>query len=270
MPFFDIVDDVARYQLNKTEMGDYKFGGVVLGTVVKNYDEKKQGFVQVNICTRDYEENKMVWARMAFPYGGDKWGNYFVPEIGDQVILAFEQGNIDRGFIIGAVPKSNSGFVKKAFDEKNQIKRITTKNGNTIDIIDNAEGDGEKDKITITTSTSAHKLELDNEKKKMLLSDKDGKNKIEILTEKGQMTVLAAQKLTLKVGDNIELYMNGSNGSVTLKSSSLKVETTNTTEIKSNNRVTVEGSNVSVAGNSMLKLDSSGPTAIGGTPIKLG
>ena len=42
-------------------MGDYKFGGVVLGTVVKNYDEKKQGFVQVNICTRDYEENKMVW-----------------------------------------------------------------------------------------------------------------------------------------------------------------------------------------------------------------
>ena len=270
MPFFDIVDDVARHQLNKTEMGDNRIDGVILGQVVKNYDEKKQGFVQVNICTRDYEENKMVWVRMAFPYGGDKWGNYFIPEVGDQVLLVFEQGNIERGFIIGAVPKSTSGFVKKAFDEKNQIKRIKTRNGNTIDIIDNAEGDGEKDKITITTSTEAHKFELDNEKKKMLLSDKDGNNKIEIFTEKGQMEIVAAQKLTIKVGDNIKLFMNGSNGTVTLQATTFKVETDNTTEIKSNNRINVEGSNVSVAGNSMLKLNSSGPATIGGTPIKLG
>ncbi len=270
MPFFDILDDVTRHQLNKTEMGDNLINGVILGSVVKNYDEKKQGFIQVNITTRDYEENKMVWARVALPYGGDKWGDYFIPEVGDQVLLIFEQGNIERGFVIGAVPKNNSGFVKKAFDEKNQIKRIKSRNGNTIDIFDNAEGEGEKDRMTISTATDAHKFEMDNEKKKILLTDKDGNNKIEILTEKGQMEIKANQKLTIKVGDNITLTMNGSNGSVTLDCTTFKTEAGNTAELKSNNRVTVEGGNVTVTGNSMLKLDSNGPVAIGGTPIKLG
>ena len=75
MPFFDLVDDVAKHQMYRNEMGDNRIEGVTLGTVVKNYDEKKQGFVQVNICTRDYEENKMVWARVALPYGGNQWGD---------------------------------------------------------------------------------------------------------------------------------------------------------------------------------------------------
>ncbi len=270
MPFFDLVDDVAKYQMNKTEMGDSRISGVVVGEVIKNYDQEKQGFVQVNISTRDYEENKLVWARMAFPYGGDKWGEYFVPEVGDQVILVFEQGYIDRGFVIGAVPKNNSGFMKKAFDEHNNIKRIKTRNGNTIDIIDNNEGDGEKDKITITTSTSAHKIELDNEKKKILISDKEGENKIEMKTENGQMEIDAKQKLTIKVGDNIKVFMNGSNGTVSIDCTKFKLEANSSAEFKSNNRVSIEGGNVSAQGNSMLKLSSSGPVSVEGTPIKLG
>ena len=270
MPFFDIVDDVARHQMEKTEMGDNRISGVMVAQVVKNYDKEKQGFVQVNINTRDYDENRLVWARMAFPYGGNKWGDYFYPEVGDQVLVVFEQGNIERAFIIGSVPKANSGFVTKAFDEKNKIKRITTRNGNNIDIIDNPEGEGDNDKITITTSKSLHKFELDNEKKKILISDKEGENKIEMKTENGQMEIFAKQKLTIKVGDNIKLIMNGSNGSVTLESGKLKISTTDTSEIKSNNRVTIEGGNVSVSGNSILKLESSGPVSVGGSPIKLG
>ena len=79
------------------------------------------------------------------------------------------------------VSQNYDNAMKKAFDEHNNIKRILTRNGNQIDIIDNHEGDGEKDKITITTSTGAHKFELDNEKKKILISDKEGENKIELV-----------------------------------------------------------------------------------------
>ena len=96
MPFFDIVDDVARHQLEKTDMGDNRINGVLVCNVVKNYDKEKQGFVQVNITTRDYEENKLVWARMALPYGGNKWGEYFIPEVGDQVLVVFEQVQYPR------------------------------------------------------------------------------------------------------------------------------------------------------------------------------
>lgn len=270
MPFFDIVDDVAKHQFEKNDMGDTRISGIMVCQVMKNYDKDKQGFVQVNINTRDYDDTKLVWARMALAYGGNKWGEYFIPEVGDQVIVAFEQGNIERAFVIGAVPKANSGFMQKAFNEKNEIKRITTRNGNNIDIIDKGEGDGDNDKITMTTSKGLHKLELDNEKKKILISDKEGENKIEIKTENGQMEIIAKQKLTIKVGDNIKVFMNGSNGTVSIEATKFKLETSNTAEIKSNNRVSMEGGNVTVSGNSMLKLSSSGPVSVEGTPIKLG
>jgi uncharacterized protein involved in type VI secretion and phage assembly len=270
MPFFDIVDEVARHQIEKTAMGDNRIMGALVCTVTKNYDKEKQGFVQVNITTRDYDESKLVWARMAFPYSGSKWGNYFIPEVGDQVLVVFEQGSIERAFIVGAVPKTNSSFVTKAFDENNDIKRIQTRNGNTIDILDNHEGEGDKDKITITTAKDGHTLQLDNDKKLMLLSDKEGKNKVEMKTENGQMTILAEKKLTIKVGDNISLIMNGSNGTVTLQADKVKIEASNSAELKSNNRVSIEGGNVSASGNSMLKLSSSGPVSVEGTPVKLG
>ncbi|MBE5826549.1 MAG: hypothetical protein E7307_07920 [Butyrivibrio sp.] len=270
MPIFDYVDDVARRQMEKTRMGENRISGVMVAQVVKNYDQDKQGFVQVDINTRDYSENRLVWARMAFPYGGTKWGDYFVPEIGDQVLVVFEQGNIERAFIIGAVPKNNSSFVKGAFDDKNKIKRITTRNGNTITIIDNPEGEGDNDKITVYTSKSLHKVEIDNEKKRILISDKESENKIEMKTENGQMEIFAKQKLTIKVGDNIKLIMNGSNGTVTLESNKLKISENDSAEIKANSRLTIEGGNASIQGNSTLNLKSSGPVAVDGTPVKLG
>ncbi len=270
MPFFEYMDDVARHSLEKNNMGDSLIEGVIVGQVVRNYDQNKQGFVQVNITTRDYQESRLVWARMAFPYGGSKWGEYFYPEVGDQVLLAFEQCNIDRPFIIGVVPKVNSSFVQKAFDEKNQFKRIQTRNGNLIEIKDNSEGDGESDHILIKTGKDLHKLEIDNEKKKILISDKDGNNKIEMKTENGQMTIKAEQKLTIEVGDNIKMIMNGSNGTVTLEASRIKLNATENAEVKANSRLTIEGGNASVSGNSTLGLKSSGPVSVEGTPIKLG
>ena len=89
-------------------------------------------------------------------------------------------------------------------------------------------------------------------------------------TEDGQMEIVAKQKLTIKVGDNIKMIMNGSNGTVTIESTKVKIDTTDTTEIKSNSRINVEGGNVTVSGNSMLKVKSSGPVTVEGTPIKLG
>ena len=271
MPFFDIVDDVARHQLDKNDMGENRIMGAMVCQVVKNYDENRQGFVQVNITTRDYQESKLVWARIALPYGGSKWGEYFIPEVGDQVIVVFEQGNIDRPFIIGAIPKTNSNFMQQAFDEKNQYKRIKTRNGNLIEFMDNSEGEGEKDHIYIRTAKDGtHKIDIDNENNKILISDKEGKNKIEMKTENGQMEIHAEKKLTIKVGDNIKMIMNGSNGTVSIEAQKINMEASENTQVKANNRVTVEGGNVNFQGNSMLKVESSGPVTVSGTPIKLG
>ena len=89
-------------------------------------------------------------------------------------------------------------------------------------------------------------------------------------TENGQMEIQAKSKLTIKVGDNLELIMNGNNGTFQVKSTKIMMEASNSANISSNNMAKIEGGNVTLTGNSMLKLESSGPVNVSGTPIKLG
>ena len=94
MGFYDIMDEIAARQAVKSDTGDNKILGVMPGIVAKNYDAQMPGRVCVQIPVRDEDANELKWARLAMPSSGKKWGHYFLPEVGDQVLLAFEQGNI--------------------------------------------------------------------------------------------------------------------------------------------------------------------------------
>ncbi len=270
MALFDIIDDIAEKQITKTETGDNRVYGVMVATVAKNYDQNMPGRVCVTVQTRDNEANELKWARVAMPFGGSSWGHYFLPEVGDQVLLVFENGNIEKPYVIACMPKDKDKIIKKSADEKNQYKKIVTKNGNTIYFEDNKEGEGEKDKIKIITSKEKHRIEMDNEKKQIVISDKENKNQIVMKTESGQMEIKAEKKLTISVGENIELVMNGNNGAVKLTASKLNIEITGNINMKSNGVTKLEGANISTEANAMLKLSSGGAVTVSGTPIKIG
>ena len=267
---FDVIDDIAVKQVMKTETGDNRIFGVVIGQIVKNYDKDMPGRVCVAVPVRDQNANELQWARVAMPSSGSKWGHYFLPEAGDQVLLAFEQGNIEKPYVIGCIPKDNDQILRTSADEDNQYKKIVTKNGNTIYFEDNKEGEGDKDKIHIVTAKGAHRLELDNEKHQIVLSDEEGKNQLLMKTEDGQMQIKAEKKLTIQVGENIELILNGSNGSVQLKSTKVSFEISQTLDLSSNTAMKCKAGNISMEANAALKLNSSGLASLAGTPIKLG
>lgn len=42
-------------------------------------------------------------ARLAMPMAGDQRGTFFGPEVGDEVVVAFENGNLDQPVILGAL-----------------------------------------------------------------------------------------------------------------------------------------------------------------------
>lgn len=195
MALFDIIDDIAGKQVMKTETGDNRVFGVVVGKVVKNYDKDMPGRVCVTVPTRDNEANELKWARVAMLSGGAGWGHYFLPETGDQVLLVFDQGNIEKPYIIGCVYKDGDQNLKKLSDKDNQFKKIVTRNGNTIYFEDNKDEQnvGEKDKIKIVTANKKQMIELDNEKNQITVSDKEGKNFIRIKAESGEM-ILQAEK----------------------------------------------------------------------------
>lgn len=270
MGLFDIFDEIAEKQITKTETGDSRIFGVMTGIVAKNYDADMPGRVCVTIPVRDAEANELQWARVAMPSSGKKWGHYFLPEVGDQVLLAFEQGNIEKPYVIGCIPKDANRFLTQSVDENNQYKRIVTKNGNTILFEDNPDGEGEKDKIEIYTAKEAYKINLDNERQRITIGDKNDKNAIVIKAEDGNMQIKAEKKVTIEVGSNVKLILNGESGNVQLECSKFTVKADSSVNMESGGTMKIAGSNVKAEASSILNLESSGAAILSGSPLKMG
>ena len=277
MAIFDIFEEVSEKSVLKTDTGDSRVFGVVVGEVVDNYNDNFPGRVCVKVHTRDDEANVLQWARVAMPYGGSGWGMYFLPEVGDQVLVAFEEGVIDRPYVIGTVHKNSDKFLSKSKDKDNQHKRIVTRQGSVIEFEDVSDpqggsGDGTKDKINIYTPDKAHALTLDNEKKLIEIHDKDNNCQIQMKTENGDLLIKAARKLTIKAGDNITIVLNGASdsGKVTVNCANLTVESNGKVEVKATQKMALSGASVTAESQGMLQLKANGVAQLQGTPIKIG
>jgi uncharacterized protein involved in type VI secretion and phage assembly len=150
--------------------------------VTDNKDPKKWGRVKVQF---DWSQDvDSPWIRMAAAHAGDKRGFYFVPEVGDEVIVDFEGGRPENPFIIGTLYNGKSNF-SSSFHDKNNIKSIKTRSGNEI-IFDDAG-----------------KLTFKNENNSIeLICEKDGSIAI---TSNGDINITAGKNLAMSVGENMTL-----------------------------------------------------------------
>ena len=148
------------------------------------------------------------WIKMATPYAGADKGFYFIPEIGEEVLIGFEGANAERPFVLSAGfnKTAKSGFA----DPDNAIKAIKTAGGNFIAMNDTKGGE----MITI--------------------SDKNG-NSMQIITADGKMILNAigdmeinAKNLTFNVQENMQMNI-GKNKTVDVKET-LEVSANNSKE----------------------------------------
>ena len=107
-------------------------------------------------------------------------------------------------------------------------------------------------------------------KNMITIKDLAGANQIEMKTGTGQMEIKAASKLTIKVGETIELTMNGMTGATTLKTNRFTMEANESATLDANANMMVRGGTVAVNAASVVKLNSSGAVVVSGTPIKVG
>jgi phage protein D/phage baseplate assembly protein gpV len=114
-----------------------KMTGVVVAKVVNNIDYKGLGRVQLTIPTMS-DNDISAWARIATPMAGSGSGLYFLPDIGDEVLVAFDQGDAAKPIVLGglwngpaAPPARNTGL--------NEKKVIKLKTGMQI-VFDETQG----------------------------------------------------------------------------------------------------------------------------------
>src|SRR5262249_40976203 len=79
--------------------------GVMVALVVDIKDPDNQGRVKVTLPWSidaggvRYE----AWARLATMLGGNNRGSWFIPDVDDEVLVAFEHGDVRRPYVIGGL-----------------------------------------------------------------------------------------------------------------------------------------------------------------------
>lgn len=272
MGLYDIMDDISQRKVMKTETGDNRIFGVVVGVITKNYDEKQPGRVCVRIPGRDKDKNILKWAKVAFLAMGKTWGNYWLPEVDDEVLVAFEEGNIDKPYVIGCIPQSDSKLIGEAVDKDNKFKQLRCRNGAYLKYEDEGKADSETDRVQLHLAKNKLYMDMDTKEEKVIISDKDGKNKISIEAKDsaGRIQIVCEKRLEIMVGDKIKLSMNGDNGTINIDCDNFNVKASTRVDLNSDGKLKTEGQNVTVKAGSGLKLESSGPASLKGSVVKLG
>ena len=187
--------------------------GVVVGLVTNVDDPTKQNRVKVRFPWLD-DNYETDWARIATPMAGEQRGFLYLPEINDEVLIAFEQGDVHRPYIIGGLwsstdkpPKKNSeatagGKVNQRvlktraghliiLDDKQGTEQIsvTSKSGHTV-ILDDTSG---KESITIKDKTGNNKMVIDSTQNSMTINV----NGDFVVNAKGKITLQSMQDMTL-------------------------------------------------------------------------
>ena len=159
--------------------------GLAIALVTQNKDPDNLGRVKVKFPWLD-DTVESTWARWVSPMAGPGRGFFCLPEVNDEVVLAFENGDFNRPFILGALwngqdkpPEQTSAAVNSSGVN---IRVLKTRAGHIIRL-DDSSG---KEKIEIIDKTGQNSIVIDSTS-----------NKITV-TSAGEIELGASMKVTIK------------------------------------------------------------------------
>ena len=222
----------------KAESRAGKVYGVVVGVVTNNQDPEKMGRVKVKFpWLNDTDESN--WARVATMMAGQDRGTWFLPEVDDEVLVAFEHGDVQFPYVIGSLWNGKDTPPRDNADGKNNERVIKSRAGHEL-IFGDEDG---KEKVEIKTK-AGHQLLLDDTSgsEKITVVDKSGSNKIEMDSAAGNVSLTAQTKLSLKAMQ-IEITADSS---LTMKGAQVEISADADLKVQSNAMLTLKGALVKI------------------------
>jgi phage baseplate assembly protein V len=169
-----------------------RLDGIVVAKVEKNNEledpEPQQALGRVQVSFPAFGETITTgWAPCARPMGGDKTGFYAVPEVGEQVLVAFVNGDPNQPYVLGSLWSADQPPPVTAADEIRRMRVIRSRAGHTI-TFDDAKDGGQ------------------------LVIQNDKGSSITLNAKDGSMTISAKGNLTIKAEGDITLEAAGAGG----------------------------------------------------------
>ena len=251
MTVFNVTGSQPEYvarMLSEEQSARSRWAGVVSAIVTNNNAPDDWGQVKVKFPWLD-ETQESFWARLSGPGFGKERGIYFLPEVNDEVLVAFEQGDFNRPYILGglyngkdapAVPiaeATGSGDVK--------TRAIRTRTGHIIRFVDDMPGGS----IEIIDAKENTKMIMDAAGRKITL---DSQGDLDITTV-GNIKLEASGNIDIKA--TAQLNLEGA----TVNSKALGAGT-----FEANGPVTVKGATLTAQGNGMAELKGATVSVSGG------
>lgn len=165
-------------------------GVPLLARVVGLDDPESRNRVQVRLLAFDGEtQDTAMWARVVAPMAGDDRGLFCLPDVDDEVLVLFAQGDARQPLVIGGLWNGAARSPADIASGRNQVKRLRSKNGITVTLDD----DSGQETLTLETP-GGQKLTLKDGPGNVKLEDANG-NSIELASS--GITVTASAKVTV-------------------------------------------------------------------------
>lgn len=191
--------------------------GVAAAIVVENRDAAGLGRVKVRYPWHS-DPQSSYWARVAAPMAGRRRGLYGLPEVSDEVLVAFEQGDLRRPCVLGGLWNSSDPPPETNADGRNDVRMLRTRSGHELTFDDGATG-----RVRLELRDGKH---LTIEDSRVTLQDEHG-NGFTIESGSGTVSIRSA-------------------GRVQLQAPAVSVEASGAIDIKAGATLTLRGSLVSI------------------------
>lgn len=193
--------------------------GVAVGVVTNNQDPDGMGRVKVRLPWLS-DDDETAWARIAVPMAGNARGFYNLPEVDDEVLVAFEQGAIDRPYVLGALWNGKDAPPESNSDGKNNMRTWKSRSGHIVRL-DDTDG---SEKIEIV--------------------DKTGKNSIVITSSDNKLTIQADSDITIQ-SSNGKVKLSG-NGIELSSQADVKIDASAGADITASGQMNIKGATVNL------------------------
>ncbi|MEQ9552337.1 MAG: VgrG-related protein [Coleofasciculus sp. G3-WIS-01] len=254
---------------------------LLVGIVTDNNDPNSWGRVRVKFPTLT-EEHASYWARVVGTGAGSSRGLDCLPEINDEVLVAFEHGDIHHPYVIGGVwngkDKPPEPVTNSVMDGKVRLRTLKTRTGHTLQFVEEDKGSSKKgvyldtvyghhlylndsDKFIEAKTKNGHQVRLDDQNNKIIIKTQGGhtyemkdQGRNITMQSTGTINVEAPQNITLRVGGStIEM----SQMSIIIKQGGNKIELSPTgINIDAPTTTTLSGLTTSVRGKTSVTVSA--------------
>jgi uncharacterized protein involved in type VI secretion and phage assembly len=228
--------------------------GVAVGIVTDNQDPKDLGRVKLRFPWRDADDES-YWARIATEMAGNKYGTYFLPEVDDEVLVAFQNGDIHKPFVIGSLWNGKNKPPQKNSKGNNDIREVRSRSDHKLTF-----DDADKGSVTIQTS-AGNEIVIDDSggSETIMIRDKDDENSIALDSDNG----------SIKIDANKEIDLSAKNITLNAKKS-VDISGNSKINIKSKGQMKLSSkAKLDIKSNALMGINATGPLQIKGAIIQL-